>query len=173
MPLQPSRFLRDIDKQYLDANFDIEELSGRSRWERALRGMDDDEEKPTRFDELRRRNTPSGSYGTRSSGDRLFARRSSPAQPAAPRPEIISTPAPLDPAKAGMRKVAVRPRTEIQHDDLGACAYSAGERVEHPKFGIGTVERVEPLATDHKVVVLFDKFGSKTLLAKFAKLNKL
>lgn len=171
---QPSRFLRDIDKQYLDANFDIEELSGRSRWERALRGMEDDDDKPSRFDELRRRNnSSSGGYGTRSSGDRLFARRSSPAQPAAPRPEIISTPAPLDPAKAGMRKVAVRPRTEIQHDDLGACAYSAGERVEHPKFGVGTVERVEPLATDHKVVVMFDKFGSKTLLAKFAKLNKL
>ena len=171
---QPSRFLRDIDKQYLDANFDIEELSGRSRWERALRGMEDDE-KPSRFDELRRNNSSSGGYGTRGGGDRLFARRSSTAKPAAPRPDIISTPAPLDPAKAGMRKVAVRPREEmqIQHDDLGACAYSAGERVEHPKFGVGTVERVEPLATDHKVVVMFDKFGSKTLLAKFAKLNKL
>jgi DNA helicase-2/ATP-dependent DNA helicase PcrA len=56
---------------------------------------------------------------------------------------------------------------------LGGCAYAVGQRVEHPKFGAGTVERIEPLATDHKVVVNFDKYGSKTLLAKFAKLTKL
>ena len=55
----------------------------------------------------------------------------------------------------------------------GACDYAVGDRVSHPKFGAGRVERIEELATDHKVVIAFDNYGSKTLLAKFAKLTKL
>ena len=48
-----------------------------------------------------------------------------------------------------------------------------GERVEHPKFGAGTILRIETLASDHKLVVEFGEFGQKTLLAKFARLTKL
>ncbi len=51
--------------------------------------------------------------------------------------------------------------------------YTVGQRVEHPKFGVGIVQRIETLATDHKLVVAFDGAGEKTLLAKFAKLTKL
>ena len=43
-----------------------------------------------------------------------------------------------------------------------------------PVSGDYTVgQRVETLATDHKLVVAFDSVGEKTLLAKFAKLTKL
>ena len=51
--------------------------------------------------------------------------------------------------------------------------YVVGQRVEHPKFGVGIVQRIETLSTDHKLVVAFDNAGEKTLLAKFAKLTKL
>ena len=99
-------------------------------------------------------------------------RRAMPqSQPQRPRADIIATPKPLDPARAGMRSVGVR--TEAQASPVEGCAYRIAERVEHPKFGAGTVERIEALATDHKVVVNFDEYGSKTLLAKFAKLRKL
>ena len=54
-----------------------------------------------------------------------------------------------------------------------ALPISVGQRVEHPKFGVGIVQRIETLATDHKLVVAFDGAGEKTLLAKFAKLTKL
>ena len=40
-------------------------------------------------------------------------------------------------------------------------------------FGVGIVQRIETLSTDHKLVVAFDNAGEKTLLAKFAKLTKL
>ena len=56
---------------------------------------------------------------------------------------------------------------------MESCAYNVGDSVLHPKFGRGRIERIEPLATDHKVVVAFDSYGSKTLLAKFANLTKL
>ena len=94
------------------------------------------------------------------------------ATPQRPRPEIISTPRPLDPERSGMRSVGVRP-SDGTTDGAGTCEYRVGDRVAHPKFGAGRVERIEPLTTDHKVVVAFDSYGSKTLLAKFAKLTKL
>ncbi|MBO7282516.1 MAG: ATP-binding domain-containing protein, partial [Alistipes sp.] len=149
----PSRFLKEIDSKWLDANFDIEELSGRNRWERAM-----DESRP-KFESLKSR------YGAPRGASHSDT-------PQRPRPDIISTPRPLDPERSGMRSVGVRP-TEGGAQGAGVCEYSVGERVAHPKFGAGTVERIEPLTTDHKVVVAFDSYGSKTLLAKFAKLSKL
>ena len=72
----------------------------------------------------------------------------------------------------GMRRVPVTPRNDAVA--AGPCAYSVGDRVEHPKFGVGIINRIENMATDHKVVVDFGgQYGEKTLLAKFAKLTKL
>jgi DNA helicase-2/ATP-dependent DNA helicase PcrA len=153
----PSRFLKEIDADYLDANFDLEELSGRNRWERAF---GDDDARP-KFESLKSR-YGSGSGNARNGGSRGSER---------PRPEIIATPAPVDPARAGMRSVGVH--RDGESSTLGDCIYKVGERVSHPKFGAGRVERVDPLATDHKVTIVFDTYGTKTLLANFAKLTKL
>ena len=164
----PSRFLKEIDEEWLDANFDLDELSGRNRWERNLR---DDDEPPT-FESLKSRYgaRQQGGFGGRSERQRSdYAERPRTERP---RPEVITTPPPVDPRRAGMRSVGVRPGESTPSATLGECAYAVGERVTHPKFGAGTIERIEPLATDHKVVVQFDQYGSKTLLAKFAKLTK-
>lgn len=53
-----------------------------------------------------------------------------------------------------------------------ACPYRVGERVQHLKFGEGTIVRIEPLAQDQKLVVAFTDGSERTLLAKFAKLTK-
>ncbi len=152
----PSRFLKEIDPEYLDANFDIEELSGRNRWERAL---GDSEGARPKFESLKSR------YG---GGN---ARPGGAGRSERPRPEVVNTPPPIDPARAGMRSVGVH--RDGAASTLGDCAYKVGDRVSHPKFGAGRVERIEPLTTDHKVSIMFDTYGSKTLLANFAKLTKL
>ena len=56
--------------------------------------------------------------------------------------------------------------------NAAASGSAVGERVEHPKFGCGEIVRIETLAADHKLVVVFEEYGEKTLLAKFAKLTK-
>ena len=149
----PSRFLKEIEREYLDANFNIDELYGRNRWA----AITEDEPRP-RFESLKSR------YGapTPDKGN----------TPRQPRPEIIATPRPLDPAKAGMRSVGTRQEGTAPTADTGECQFKVGDRVVHPKFGRGIVERIEALTTDHKVVVSFEGYGSKTLLAKFAKLSK-
>ena len=156
---KPSRFLSEIDAEWLDANFDIEDLSGRNRWERAT-----SEEGRPHFESLKSRY---GSQGAQRMGSTPQRTTTTPQRP---RPDIIATPKPLDPERAGMRKVTPQGGGSAP---LGSCDYSVGDRVSHPKFGAGRVERVEPLATDYKVVIAFDNYGSKTLLAQFAKLTKL
>lgn len=171
----PSRFLRDIDEEFLDANFDIKELSGRNRMERAF-GLDEDGDDDI-FASRRGFSADNGGYQsgrpTRTSQRRnSFGGSADNGGKPRPRPEIITTPKPINPVEQGMRKVSTRPASTESHTPLGECAYKVGERVAHPKFGIGTIERIEPLSTDHKLVVNFDKFDTKTLLANYAKLEK-
>ena len=68
-------------------------------------------------------------------------------------------------------RAAVTPRNDAT--PASPCGYAVGERVEHPKFGAGTIVRIESITTDHKIVVDFGSYGEKTLLARFAKLRKL
>ena len=120
----------------------------------------------------------SGGFGTPSDGEsgpaRRFPRTSHPQsphtspRPTAPDPALVQ---PLRTSTEGMRRLGVRPAGGS--GSLSASEYTVGQRVEHPMFGVGIVERIETLATDHKLVVRFDHAGEKTLLAKFAKLTKL
>ena len=82
-------------------------------------------------------------------------------------------PAQRPPSTEGMRRLGVRQAAESGAPSAPAAGYAVGQRVEHPKFGPGTIERIETLAADHKLVIDFGRCGVKTLLAKFAKLTKL
>jgi DNA helicase-2/ATP-dependent DNA helicase PcrA len=46
-----------------------------------------------------------------------------------------------------------------------------GLKVEHPKFGFGTIKQLDLTSASKKAIVNFDKFGEKTLLLSFAKLK--
>lgn len=54
-----------------------------------------------------------------------------------------------------------------------ALAYAVGDRVEHIKFGKGTVQKIEEGKKDFEVTVDFDTAGTKRMFAGFAKLKKL
>ncbi len=94
----------------------------------------------------------------------------------APDPALV---APPRPSTEGMRRLGARPAEGVAAAGAAgvpqgvAGDYAVGQRVEHPKFGAGTILRIETLAADHKLVVDFGTYGEKTLLAKFAKLTKL
>ncbi|HEX8060337.1 MAG TPA: ATP-dependent DNA helicase, partial [Cyclobacteriaceae bacterium] len=46
-----------------------------------------------------------------------------------------------------------------------------GMKVEHPKFGFGTVMKLDETGADRKARINFADFGEKTLLLSFAKLR--
>ena len=56
-------------------------------------------------------------------------------------------------------------------DQSTGMALKLGMKVRHPQFGIGTVLSVEALDDDTKLVVRFTNVGTKTLRAKFARLE--
>ena len=173
---QPSRFLREIDPRYVECDEDLSErppraaegegegLSGRmgsfSRGgyggpKPAAQRTEERRDGRTAIEELRRR------FDVRFQKQREQGTQK-------PDPRIV---APIEPRSTeGLKRVSSAPASSTP---LGACPYAVGDRVEHPKFGVGVVRRVEMMATDHKVVVDFGQYGEKTLLAKFAKLQKL
>ncbi|MBQ1200826.1 MAG: ATP-binding domain-containing protein, partial [Alistipes sp.] len=149
----PSRFLTEIDSQYVESDFD---LRG-TRRNREL-NIDQGEDAITT---LRRR------YDVRSQQKR------SQNQPFRPQPQ--PKPQPQETPKPSYNTERMR---RVESSASGAtttqpCAYTVGQRVNHPKFGNGTIVAIEALATDHKLKVDFGAFGEKTLLAKLAKLTVL
>ena len=61
---------------------------------------------------------------------------------------------------------------DILADD--PLVFKVGQRVEHEKFGAGTILGIEGRnVADKKAVVSFDQYGTKTLLLKFARMRLL
>ncbi|MDE5747149.1 MAG: ATP-dependent DNA helicase PcrA, partial [Acetatifactor sp.] len=57
-------------------------------------------------------------------------------------------------------------------ETLGELEYREGDRVNHLKYGEGTVAQIAREPRDYKVTVVFDKAGQKIMYASFAKLKK-
>lgn len=149
----PSRFLSEIDAQYVESDFDL-------RGTRRNRELNIDEGEDA-ITTLRRR------YDVRSQQKRS---QNQPFRPQSqPKPQPQETPRPSYNTER-MRRVesSASGATTTQ-----PCAYAVGQKVNHPKFGNGTIVAIEALATDHKLKVDFGAFGEKTLLAKLAKLTVL
>ncbi len=55
----------------------------------------------------------------------------------------------------------------------GACNLSVGQRVKHRTFGEGMVANITPMGGDSLLEIIFDQVGTKKIMYKFAKLEKL
>jgi DNA helicase-2/ATP-dependent DNA helicase PcrA len=173
----PSRFLSEIDPKYVECDEDLSPKSGASS-QGSLTGRMGNFSQASATE---RRNGQTAVEALRQRFDYRFQqkRAEAGAQAArggvksgvkvAPDPKIV---APIQQPRSveGMRRITP---SVVGAGAVTSCPYQIGDRVEHPKFGVGVIQRIEPLATDHKVVVDFGSYGEKTLLAKFAKLEKL
>lgn len=142
-----SRFLKDIDRQYLDQTGAISVQPSS-----VLGG------------------TFGGSFGGTSS-------YSKPYQPASQRTVTPPKPqsSVLDftrPIKVGTRPItAATPAQMAQPAALtyGGKELKTGTRIVHERFGLGTITRLQGMADDSRITVNFDSMGEKTLLLKYAK----
>ena len=143
----PSRFIRDIDPELLDVQ--SETGGGESRSHR-------------------------GSYGGSRSPEWMQNPRPVATQfKADPKPRAVAPrqpEKPVDPFGPNFKRVynAVAPRP------MASAPSAAGElregcRIEHQRFGIGTVLKIEGTGENTKVTVEFRNAGTKQLLLKFAK----
>jgi DNA helicase II / ATP-dependent DNA helicase PcrA len=67
------------------------------------------------------------------------------------------------------RATAYKPAADFTPSDTKGLA--AGMKVEHPKFGFGSVVSIEEMGAERKAKINFTDFGEKTLLLSFAKLK--
>lgn len=143
----PSRFIRDIDPELLDVQ--SETGGGESRSHR-------------------------GSYGGSRSPEWMQNPRPVATQfKADPKPRAVAPrqpEKPVDPFGPNFKRVynAVAPRP------MASAPSAAGElregcRIEHQRFGIGTVLKIEGTGENTKATVEFRNAGTKQLLLKFAK----
>ena len=196
----PSRFLREIDPRYIDSDVDFSaEASRRPAGGDGTSAIDELRRRfDYRFQQKRQEGAAGrgyeagghgapggGSYGAGSrfgrpaDGESGVARRFARATPqpqrtAAPDPALVRT---LRPSTEGMRRLGVCPAASgagTASAGVPSAGYEVGQRVEHAIFGAGVVRSIE-LAQDgdQRLVVEFGNAGTKTLLAKFAKLTKL
>ena len=179
---RPSCFLREIDPRYLDGAVGAGQTPVRE--EAAAGGRTALEELRRRFD-VRYQQRAGGSCNPSFGGAKSSFGGRGGAYSGGSRPE---SGAPSFGGQGGTDSAFRRPALQrpVVPENLrrlgggaapaagnaAASGYAVGERVEHPKFGYGEIVRIETLAADHKLVVVFEEYGEKTLLAKFAKLTK-
>lgn len=172
----PSRFLREIDRKYLDKPLEKEDFMGG--------GLSSSFGSSNRFGSSSDRyDSGSGSrYDSGSSGDRFgnsgFQRK--PQTPASGRPLPSSTQSSPGvsrsssqgssmPSSHGNSPQIRRPIENFEADPVSAL--KVGQTVEHDRFGIGTLVAMDGDLANLKAIVDFQDGGRKTLLLKFAKLR--
>ncbi|MBP5323129.1 MAG: UvrD-helicase domain-containing protein [Bacteroidaceae bacterium] len=67
------------------------------------------------------------------------------------------------------RLVPINSELRASHGAQKVAVLSEGQRIEHERFGKGTVVSVEGTAENSKALIRFDNVGEKTLLLKFAR----
>ena len=153
---RPSRFLSEIDSQFVDSDFDLKP----SRTNRSSAA----EEGESALDMLRRQ----FDYRYQQKGN---VQRTQPTQKpyAQPQRTTVEPPRTIDTSK--MRRVNTSTTGTVTS---APCDYAVGDVVQHTSFGRGVITKIEPMATDHKLIVEFGApHGSKALIARLARLTKL
>ena len=166
----PSRFIRDIDPELLEVQG--EAGGGDTPFGSASR------QAYNRYD--------GGAYGTGKTGGYSRSSRYESEDPewmqnprpvasqfkADPKPRAVAPrqpEKPVNPFGANFKRVynAVAPRPMAS--DPSASDLREGARIEHQRFGVGTVVRIEGTGENSKATVEFRNAGTKQLLLKFAK----
>ncbi|MBR6269858.1 MAG: UvrD-helicase domain-containing protein [Bacteroidales bacterium] len=153
-----SRFVREIDPRYLD-------------------GPVDDVERPSVGERDFRTDRNAGGYWERAmgygSGSPQYVKSATrpmqtpPSRPQAPMTRQ-QTPVPQQ-RPSFSNPVNSAPRADFRPDPISELR--AGQRVEHDRFGFGTILQFIDDGPNMKAIVQFDECGKKTLLLKFAKLR--
>ena len=72
------------------------------------------------------------------------------------------------PQRTTIGKPLVAPRPQANRE-----VFAAGDRVRHMTFGEGEVISVKPMGADTLYEIVFDRVGTKKLMATYAKLKKI
>ena len=175
----PSRFITEIDRQYIANPIDTDDDSsdsgdgagwsrGKSFWGRS--GGSWGSQSRSYGGETSGGRRPRESYGSGGSSNeygrsgKVYTEARKPDSPVPPRSSVSPTPfhKPVPP-RASDADFVPTPIAELR----------AGQRIEHSRFGLGTIKSLTGNAPDLKAIIAFDDYGEKILLLRYAKIRKL
>lgn len=168
----PSRFISDIDPTYLERKSSIRSSFGRSSddvdlpWKRK-RSLFDDEPEFMRSESSRPSFTPRTSPIPRineTSARPSFTPKTQRETFFAPIPDNIRRVSKVTDANV-VNSAAKSPEA--------SAMIAVGKHIEHQRFGVGVVERIEGSGDQMKATINFTNLGKKQLLLKFAKFKVL
>ncbi len=178
--VRPSTFLSEIDSQYVEAEGDVLATMNRDV---AMRSAA--QSASSYYGSRPQRGTSGGSGGgysqkggstpqNRVSVDELRQKFDYRFKDKTPKPAPAQSGIAQVRPTANMRSVGISQKG-VEPNVATESRYSVGQRVKHPRFGAGVVERIETISTDNKLTVRFDsaEWGEKSLLERFAKLEVL
>ena len=158
----PSRFVKEIDRRYVDNPISDDEVvsvpdSG------GFRGFGSRFNVGNSGGGRSRETAYNNRYGA--SGAVVTEKRAAPVSPVTGRP--------LRPAAASDRKpVSAAPCTpDADFSPVSVLELKVGQRIEHNRFGYGVIREITGTGMDLKAKILFDSFGEKILLLKYAKIR--
>lgn len=168
---RPSRFLGEIDPQYLDIAFELDDAGSADSPRQMLKKNYNDHNEGAQGRGYGPRNGGADQPRTERGAAANRWQSPKPAEKPAPRVEV-PTPRVGDGTRfrsMGTR-TAQQPETPAGATVADSGNYRVGQRVAHAKFGVGTITEIEQMGSDNKITVMFDSAGKRTLLTKFAKL---
>lgn len=152
----PSRFIKEIDPVFIENPLSSDEL-------------DTVDDAPA-WDDFRGRSQTQSRF-------RSNYGQSGPARPVStsPRPAAVerggASSAPVRTTPVRTAPAGTRPRADLDFEGVPMTQLKVGERVEHNRFGAGTILTLSGAAPDMKAQIRFDEYGEKLLLLKYAKLR--
>ncbi len=176
--MEPSRFLREIDSRLIERKGSVNGASNHGRSNNYSSFTSSSGSRggsySSHFSSGEGRSSAS-SYGasTRTPfGEPPFGRQSAKSQ---------TTPPPSSVRGKTLKRVqtssvppAAPPQTTAPSSSVGSSSpFCQGQRVEHARFGKGTIRSIEGTGADIKAVVEFENCGTKQLLLRYAKLTVL
>lgn len=175
----PSRFLKEIDKQYIDNPVPEEDFS--SGWSRSSFGgfgssFGDRENRYGNRGGNRYSSNAYSSSGNNSSGGNSLYGTSRYGMNEAPK---VSSPLPNSRFKPVPKNIPAPPKPAASKPSTPDSAFSTvsvldlkpGQKIEHNRFGYGTIVSMSGDAAGRKATIRFDNFGEKILLLAYAKLR--
>ena len=162
----PSRFVREIDQ-----NFILNPLTKDHEPGEEIRRQS--------FGTWKKDNAGSKQYGQMSSGRNSYGQSSRPEvvrrqQTAQGRPQPSAPSRPSQPAApTPVRRPQTVPLRAVSADfePTPILQLRAGQRIEHNRFGYGVIKEISGSSSDLKANILFDEYGEKILLLKYAKIR--
>jgi DNA helicase-2/ATP-dependent DNA helicase PcrA len=140
---EPSRFIEEIPQQYLDRSF----AGG------GVRNQGAGFTQGSAFDRMR-------GFGSAEQAEKTYG------PPPAKRKDTVPS---YVPPKTAPKVVEHKPAADFIPSDTSNL--QAGQKVEHQKFGFGTVSKMEGSAHNPVATVLFDLNGEKKIMLNYAKLR--